>query len=451
MELLEQIKNAGIVGCGGAGFPTHIKLNCKGKVDTLIVNGAECEPLLRTDRYLMRHRAMEIVTAAGLCGDAVGAGNVYIALKEHYTQAIDALRQAIETSGSRVELFPLRNFYPAGDEQALVLEVTGRTVPPAGIPLDVGVAVSNAGTMSAIYDAAQGEAFTQKYLTVTGEVANPTILRVPIGTPLMQCVEAAGGTRLGDYRILCGGPMMGKLYTKEEARNQVVTKTTSGVVVLPGDIPLVQQRETPLRVILRRAKTSCIQCSLCTQMCPRHLSGHPLRPHMIMRKLAYAEDISAVLGDKDIRQAQICSQCGVCEVYACPMGLQPRQVNSYVKGELAKAGVRYARTGDSWQPQDAWQWRKSPSHRMAVRLGVGKYYDYEIDTLLTPEVSLVRLPLKQHIGAAAVPEVKVGDTVTLGQRIASCPEGAMGANLSASISGVVTAVEDAITIERRNA
>lgn len=451
MELLEQIKNAGIVGCGGAGFPTHIKLNCKGKVDTLIVNAAECEPLLRTDRWLMRHRAMEIVTAAGLCGDAVGAGRVCIALKEHYTQEIASLSQAIRDSGSRAELFMLKNFYPAGDEQALVLEVTGRTVPPAGIPLNVGAAVSNAGTMSAIYDAVQGEAFTQKYLTVTGEVANPAILRVPIGTPLMQCIEAAGGTRLDDYRILCGGPMMGKLYTKEEARDQVVTKTTSGVVVLPVDIPLVQQRETPLRVILRRAKTSCIQCSLCTQMCPRYLSGHPLRPHMIMRKLAYAEDISAVLEDKDIRQAQICSQCGVCEVYACPMGLQPRQVNNYVKGELAKAGVRYARTGDSWQPRDAWQWRKSPSHRLAVRLGVGEYYDYEIDTLLTPEVSQVRLPLKQHIGVAAVPEVKVGDTVTLGQRIASCPEGAMGANLSASISGVVTAVDEAITIERRNA
>nr|WP_325196580.1 4Fe-4S dicluster domain-containing protein [uncultured Oscillibacter sp.] len=450
MELLEQIKNAGIVGCGGAGFPTHVKLNCKGKVDTLIVNGAECEPLLRTDRWLMRHRASEIVTAAGLCGDAVGAGRVYIALKEHYTQAVEALSEAIRAQNSRVELFRLQNFYPAGDEQALVLEVTGRTVPPAGIPLDAGAVVSNAATMSAIYDAVQGEAFTQKYLTVTGEVANPTILRVPIGTPLMECVEAAGGTSLRDYRILCGGPMMGKLYTKEEAQQQVVTKTTSGVTVLPADIPLVEQREMPLRVILRRAKTSCIQCSRCTEMCPRHLSGHPLQPHMIMRKLAYAEDVSTILDDKDVRQAQICSQCGVCEVYACPMGLQPRQVNIYVKDELAKAGMRYARTGDSWQPMEAREWRKAPSRRMAVRLGVGKYYDYEIDTLLTPEVSRVRLPLKQHIGAPAVPEVKAGDTVTLGQRIASCPEGAMGTNLSASISGVVTAVDDAITIERGN-
>ncbi len=447
MELLEQIKNAGVVGCGGAGFPTHIKLNCK--VDTLIINGAECEPLLRTDRWLMCHRAVEIVTAAGLCGNAVGASQVYIAVKEHYAKPVAALREAIQALNSPVKLFLLQNFYPAGDEQALVLEVTGRTVPPAGIPLDAGAVVSNAATMNAVYDAAQGEAFTQKYLTVTGEVANPAILRVPVGTPLMKCVEAAGGTALTEYRILCGGPMMGKLYTKEEAQRETVTKTTSGITVLPADIPLVEQRETPLRVILRRAKTACIQCSRCTELCLRHLSGHPLQPHMIMRKLAYAEDLPTVLEDNAVHQALICSQCGVCEVYACPMGLQPRQVNLFVKDALAKKGVRYARSGDTWMPMEMREWRKAPSRRMAVRLGVGKYYDYEISALLTPEVRQVRLALKQGAGAPAVPVVQVGDSVTVGQRIANCPEGATGSNLCASISGVVTAVDGAISIERR--
>lgn len=449
MELLEQIKQAGIVGCGGAGFPTHAKLSCT--VDTLIVNGAECEPLLRTDRWLLRHRAREIVTAAGLCGQAVGASQVYIAAKEHYVQALESLEAAIRELGSPVKVFRLQNFYPAGDEQALVLEVTGRVVPPTGIPLDAGAVVSNAATMNAVYDAIQGEAFTQKYLTVTGEVSRPVILRVPIGTPLLECVEAAGGTHLDDFRILCGGPMMGRLYTLEEARQEVVTKTTSGITVLPPDIPLVTERETPLRVILRRAKTSCIQCSRCTELCPRHLSGHPLQPHKIMRKLAYAESLDAVLKDQDVLQAQICSQCGVCEVYACPMGLQPRQVNLFVKDELAKAGLRYQRPEGVWEPQEARAWRKAPSRRMAVRLGVGRYYDYEIDTLLTLEPRRVRLPLKQHIGAPAVPVVQVGDTVALGQRIAACPDGALGANLCASISGVVTAVDSAITIERGNA
>jgi len=446
MELLEQIKNAGIVGCGGAGFPTHAKLNCT--VETLIINGAECEPLLRTDRWLMRHRAQQIVTAAGLCAAMVGAKHTYIALKETYTGAIDALEKAIQQVKNQVELFLLQNFYPAGDEQMLVLEVTGRTVPPGGIPLDVGAAVSNIATMNAVFDASQGETFTQKYLTVTGEVASPVILRVPLGTSFQACLEAAGGTALGDYRILCGGPMMGKLYTPEEAAEQVVTKTTSGLVVLPPDIPLVHQRDTPLRVVLKRAKTACIQCTHCTELCPRHLSGHPLRPHKIMRKLAYADDPAEVLEDPEVRQAQICSECGVCEVFACPMGLQPRQVNVYVKQELAKAGLRYARSGEGWTSMEEREWRKVPSHRMAARLGVEKYYDYEIDALVAPEVGRVRLPLKQHIGAPAVPEVKVGDTVTVGQRIAGCPEGALGANLCASIAGTVTAIDEAITIER---
>lgn len=153
--------------------------------------------------------------------------------------------------------------------------------------------------------------------------------------------------------------------------------------------------------------------------------------------------------DMKCKEALLCSQCGVCEVYACPMGLQPRQVNIFIKGELA--GTRYERTGGGWTPQEAREWRKAPSRRMAVRLGGGKYYDYEIDTLLTPEVRRVHLPLKQHIGVPAVPEVRPGDTVALGQRIASCPDGAMGAHLCASISGVVTEVDGAITIERGNA
>lgn len=170
---------------------------------------------------------------------------------------------------------------------------------------------------------------------------------------------------------------------------------------------------------------------------------------MIMRKLAYAEDLPTALEDNAVHQALICSQCGVCEVYACPMGLQPRQVNLFVKDALAKKGVRYARSGDTWMPMEMREWRKAPSRRMAVRLGVGKYYDYEISALLTPEVRQVRLALKQGAGAPAVPVVQVGDSVTVGQRIASCPEGAMGSNLCASISGVVTAVNGAISIERR--
>ena len=155
MELLEQIVRAGVVGLGGAGFPTGKKLDCR--VEWLIVNGAECEPLLRTDRYLMRHNAGRVVRAAGAVARMVGAKHCVIALKRAYTEEWKALEAALVGGGTvPIELFPLDSFYPAGDEQVLVYEVTERVVPPAGIPLDVGAVVSNLATMNAISDAMDG-------------------------------------------------------------------------------------------------------------------------------------------------------------------------------------------------------------------------------------------------------------------------------------------------------
>lgn len=447
MDLLEIIKQAGITGCGGAGFPTHVKLNCK--VEHLIVNGAECEPLLRTDRWLMKHKAKELIRAAGAVGDFVSASKVQIALKETYREEISCLQQAIKLENSRVSLHFLPNYYPAGDEQAIVLEVTGKTVPPAGIPLDVGAVVSNVATIYAIYEAMEGNMFTHKYLTVTGEVAEPVIIHTPIGTSFEECIQTAGGSLLDDYQVIAGGPLMGKLYTKEEAKEQVVTKTTSGIVVIPADIPLVKLRNTPMHVILRRARSACIQCSRCTDLCPRYLSGHPLQPHKIMRKLAYAGSVEEILEDKDVRQAQICSECGICETYACPMGLYPRQVNAYVKQELAKEKIRYERIGEVWEERTARRWRRVPSRRIAVRLGVEKYYDYQIDKLEELEPDTVKIPLKQHIGAPCVPVVKVNDKMEAGSLIGAAPENALGANIYCGISGVVTEqTETYVTVKK---
>ena len=186
MTLLEQIKEAGIVGCGGAGFPTHVKLNCT--VEYLIINAAECEPLLRTDRWLMIHKAREIVLAAGMVGDMIHAGKRCIALKETYAEEINALETAIKETGSTVTLYRMRNFYPAGDEQIMVCDVTGRTVPPSGIPLDVGSVVSNLATTYSIYQASLGRPLASKYLTVTGAVASPCIVHAPLGTSFADCL-----------------------------------------------------------------------------------------------------------------------------------------------------------------------------------------------------------------------------------------------------------------------
>lgn len=440
MTLLEQIKEAGIVGCGGAGFPAHVKLDCT--VEYLIINAAECEPLLRTDRWLMVHKAGEIIAAADKIGDMVKAQKCYIALKETYREEIAALESAIAQSGSRTRLFKMRNFYPAGDEQVMVCDVTGRTVPPCGIPLDVGAVVSNLATVHAVYHAALGQPFTDKYLTVTGAVASPCIVHAPIGASFAQCLEEAGGAIPNRYHVIAGGPMMGKCCTMEEARNLSVTKTSSGYIVVEDDIPLVSSHQIPLRTTLKRARMCCIQCSYCTQMCPRYLTGHPLKPHMIMRRLAFSENPQDVLEDIHVQQAMICSECGLCETYACPMGLQPRQVNIYMKKLLRQKGFRYPKPQETFTPLEEREYRRPSSRRMAARLGVGEYYDVQIDRLADIRPLEVRISLRQHIGAPSLPLVSPGEDVIKGQLIGAIPENALGANIHASITGTVTLVSE---------
>lgn len=447
MQLTELIYQAGIIGCGGAGFPTHAKYN--GKIETIIINGAECEPLLQTDRYLMRNKAGELIKAADMLLRETGAGGCVIALKASYTREIGALEEAIRSLGSDVRLHRLESFFPAGDEQTIVYEVTGKVVPPAGIPLNVGCVVNNIATLYAIYEAMEGRPFTQKYLTVTGEVKHPVIAKVPIGTPVVECLKLAGGPLLSDYVVVNGGPMMGKLMTKEEAESAYVTKTMSGLIVLSTDSSIARRSEVTLKHMLNRAKSACIQCSFCTQLCPRALLGHPLEPHRIMRKLSSCRDLTEILDDRDVRNAALCCECGICEVYACPMGLQPRKVNSLLKGELAGAGIRYQRAEGEWEPDPNRNMRKAPTARVASRAGVAAFEEIRIDELkeITPASSgTVRLAFRQSIGAPSQTVIKDGERVEEGQLIAVCPEGSLGSALHASISGVAVLEEQYLEI-----
>ncbi len=451
MSILEQIFEAGIVGCGGAGFPTHAKLSGKG-IQHLILNGAECEPLLGTDRWLMRNRADDIVRAASAVAKEIGAKECTIGLKKAYTREIVALETAIRKlprTAVPVALHAMESFYPAGDEQVLVYEVTGKVVPPAGIPLDVGAAVSNVATMAAVADAMEGRPFTRKVLTVTGEVAEPKVLYVPVGTSYTDCIRLAGGVTVENWIAVNGGPMMGKVMTAAEAAGAVVTKTTSGILILPEEGALGRASKVSLAHMKNRAAAACIQCSYCTELCPRHLLGHPLEPHKIMRKLALGEEVTALLDDPDIRKAALCCQCGVCESYACPMGLQPRRVNALIKEELGKAGIRYPKGTEELSPLPERRSRKIPTQRAAARAGVLDYYHADLDRMeeFTPDT--VTLLLNQQIGAPCQPVVREGDQVSEGQLVARCPEGKLGANLHASITGVVARVGDVIVIQER--
>ncbi len=444
MSLKDKVRDAGVAGCGGAGFPTAVKLG--GTYEYLIVNGVECEPLLRTDRYIMRTFADRIVSAVNAVQKELAIPNAVIALKHNYTQEIESLKNAIKAAGASVTIHQLESFYPAGDEQTLVYEVTGRIVPPGGIPGKVGVVVDNVGTMLAIQDALENVPFTWKYLTVNGDVAKPAVLKVPVGTSFKKCLELAGGTLSDRFVLVSGGPAMGRIIRQENLEKEFVTKTTSGILVLPADGYHASYQDMNPIHMLSRARSACIQCSFCTQLCPRALLGHPLKPHKIMRKLAVSADIPSVLDDPEIQEAQLCCECGVCEIYACPMGLQPRRINGLIKRELAKNGIKFNAGDIALAADPERENRKAPSKRLAGRMGLVSYYDTDINTFIEYQADQVSIPLKMTVGAPCVPCVKKGDKVKAGDVIAQVPDKALGARIHASIDGRVSAVDDKITI-----
>lgn len=440
-SLIELIKNAGVVGCGGAGFPTHAKYS-GGTIETIIINGAECEPLLQTDRYIMRNHADSLIATADRILDETGAKQLVIALKSVYTREISALKKAIEKRKSDVKLHELQSFFPAGDEQTMVYEVTGRVVSPSAIPLSVGCVVNNIATLYSIGEALNDNPFTQKYLTVTGNVKHPVILRVPIGTPVKECIALAGGTPLDRYIVVSGGPMMGRVIEYSDIENSYVTKTTSGLIVLSENSAIARRNKVAIKHMLNQAKSACIQCSYCSQLCPRAMLGHPIQPHRIMRKLSSGMPISDMVKDPDVLNAYLCCECGICEIYACPMGLRPRAVNSMLKKEMAAAGIRYQRPENAeYHARFECEMRKAPTERVAARAGVGEYEHLVIDDFIEVEpchAGTVRISLKQGIGAPSKLLVNNNDYIKAGEKIAVCPENSLGTELHASVSGIVS-------------
>lgn len=423
MGLIDQIRDAGVVGAGGAGFPTDRKLNCKAEI--FIVNGIECEPLLRVDRRVMENHAEEIVRTVRAIRDQIGAKRAVIALKKHYHAAVDALSKAVK--GTKVELYLSDSFYPAGDEQNLVYWVTGKTVPTGGIPLDVGAVVSNVSTVLNIAAAMEGDPVTDKMVTVGGAVAKPVTVTCPIGTPLSKLLEAAGGA-IGDCTFIVGGPLMGKL---TDDLTQSVTKTTGGLLAIPKDHPLVAKKvSAPRDMVLARA--ACSQCSMCTQMCPRNAMGLNVQPHKAMRALASGN--YQLLGD--VNGVFSCCDCGVCTYFACNFGLKPSQAMQKAKAQLIQQGVKPTKQV-KYAPDSGILNKRVPTERLLLRLDIKKY---DVDAPLGPAIACdaVRIPLRMHIGGPDAPLVTAGQRVSRGQLIAS-PNG-MGANIHASIDGTVTAV-----------
>lgn len=440
LSFLQKIQSSGIVGEGGAGFPAHVKYDAN--VDIVIANGCECEPLLHTDHHIMKHRGPQIGRAMQVLGEVTGATKLVLGIKAKHKDIIPQLRKEIAPFG--VTLHLLDDFYPAGDEQILVQEVTGKSVPPMGIPLNVGAIVANVGTLANVYAAlgedpssaelGVGSPVTEKILTITGEVPSPGVLQAPLGTPLTECLNMCGGALPQNPVFILGGPMMGRVVTGlADLANETVTKTTGGLIVLHEGHYLHTNSTLPLEVMRRRAASACIQCRACSDICPRGLIGHPFETHTIMRLFAEGAEQSEAAS-----AALICCECGACEHFACPMGMTPRRVNQAVKATLRSCGITYEGSKDIAEDRIVYRdYRKIPVSRLASRIGIAQYMNLETPFLGEISPAEVTISLRQHIGAPSVPVVNVGDTVRKGQLIADIPEKALGAKIHASISGVV--------------
>jgi Na+-translocating ferredoxin:NAD+ oxidoreductase RnfC subunit len=428
MNLGEKVRQAGVVGAGGAGFPTHVKLGAKANI--VVANGAECEPLLHKDAAVMEHYPQELVTGMELAMAAVGASQGLIAIKAKNRHAVEAVQAACQKSSVKVHL--LGDYYPAGDEYDLVYEVTGRLIPPAGIPLQVGTVVNNVETLLNVAAAAQGKPVTHKILTLAGAVRGPVTLIVPIGTSFRDCLAAAGGPTTEDPVLCLGGLMMGQ--TTDDL-DTPVTKTTTGAVLLPRQHHVIQRKLMPAPSRASIGKSACDQCRYCTEFCPRYLLGYAVEPHQVMRSLAF----TATGAELWSQWAALCCACGLCTLYACPEELFPKEACDHAKAALRRAGQKW--TGPTEvKPHPMHEDRRVPIKTLLRKLQIQEYdrpAPLHRDPL-TP--SRLVLPLQQNTGAPCQPLVKKGDRVAVGQAIGAIPEGKLGAALHAPIDAIVTAV-----------
>jgi Na+-translocating ferredoxin:NAD+ oxidoreductase RnfC subunit len=428
---LDRLEEHGIVGAGGGGFPTAVKL--KTTVSMVIANAAECEPLLHKDKELLHHHAEPFLRGMKMAMDLVGAREGVVGIKEKYHEIIAALEAQVP-AGVRVQ--PLPDCYPAGDEFILVHMVTGRVIPPGGLPKDVDTVVSNVETLMNI---ALDKPVTHKYLTVAGAVETPVTLRVPIGITIGEVIEAAGGTTVEDFGVLIGGVMMAK---PAASLDIPVTKTTGGIVVLPVEHALIRRHNAPWHHIAKIGRSACDQCRFCTEFCPRFLLGHPIEPHRAMQSLGFASG-----ADTMVAGTLYCCECNLCTMFACPEDLDPKSVCVQSKPVARERGLTFKGTPESVTPHPMAEFRRVPMRRLMAKLGLGEFNNVGPLTEHTFAPRKVNVLLKQHAGAPAVPVVKSGDRVREGDLLAAMEKSKLGARIHASIDGVVTVNKDAIVIE----
>ncbi len=315
-EITDAILNAGTVGLGGATFPTHVKYspNDEKPIDTVLINGCECEPYLTADYRLMVEAPDPVITGALILGRITGAKEIIIGIEDNKPGAVDAMKKA--AAGTGIKIAVLKTKYPQGSEKQLILAITGRKVPLGGLPLDVGVAVTNVGTSAVIARAVvRGKPLTHRILSVTGGgIKNPKNLLVPMGIPVGELIDFCGGLKDDAARIIAGGPMMGFSFSD---MNLPVTKGTSGITVLTHED------------LIREKETNCVRCGRCVDACPMNLVPSKLALASRKKNVELAEQYN-IMG---------CFECGSC-AYICPANIPIVQLVRTGKAEVMAAAKK---------------------------------------------------------------------------------------------------------------
>lgn len=422
-ELKNKLKECGVVGAGGAGFPSYAKLS--DKAETIILNCAECEPLITLHRQLLKCHALEIFKALDLLCKTLNV-NCVIGIKSAYEETLETINPLVKNFDN-ISIKELAESYPTGDEVVLIYEVTGKIIPAGGLPISSGIIVFNVETVYNIYCAVyENKPVTHKYVTVGGAVKNPATLCVPVGTSFGQLVKMCGGETVESFQYVSGGVMMGKLASKTD----VVVKTTNAVLVFPKNHLVVTGKMRNPRTEAKRAAASCCQCRMCTDLCPRALLGHPIDPARFMRAASNknSKDQSAYMG------ALYCSSCGLCESFACMQGLSPRALLESTKNTLRAAGIKPETVPGKVDANR--RGRLVPLKRLEGRLNLGAYEnDAPItDLQITPQRLIVKL--SQHIGAPSICTVEEGKLVCRGEIIAKAADG-LSVSLASPADGKV--------------
>ena len=434
MSLIEQTRKAGVVGAGGGGFPAHVKFAAKAEI--VIGNGAECEPLLHKDAAVIEHRARDVVRGMELVMDQVGAREGVLGIKEKKKAVVAAAQAAC--AGSRVRVHLLGDYYPAGDEYDLVFAVTGRLIPPQGLPLQVGAVVSNVETLVQVAAAAEGRPVTHKMVTIAGAVADPSTFEVPLGTSYRDLIAAAGGATCADPVLQIGGMMMGRT---SESLDVSITKADAGAIVLPREHKAIERKLRPKDAQARIGRSACDQCRYCTEFCPRFLLGYAVEPHQVMRGLGFSTAGSAQWNP----WASLCCSCGLCTLYACPEDLYPKEACDDAKIELRATGFKWTGPAPS-KPHPFHDGRRVPIDRLISKLGIGAWDKPAPLRPLPRELTRLVLPLKQSAGHPVVPSVRAGEKVRKGDVLGEPAKDALGATLHAPMTALVESVSETVVL-----